>query len=127
MVQSHAQWIKGLSECSTYLGSRLIIGLGGFAGVRRPLPSPTELPLRPMTAAHQRKRKAVLSAFEAIYSRPHPCRLVRVESSVGGIVDEADGIDELIADDGSDELDPSAFDAPPGAEDTGTESEIAAP
>ncbi len=103
--------IKGLLECSKYLESRLIGGLGGLAGVSRPLPSPSELPLRPMPVAHQRKREAVLSVFEAIYSRPHPCRLVRVESSVGGIVDEADGIDELIADDGSDELDPSAFDA----------------
>ena len=123
--------IKGLSECSKYLKSRLIGGLGSLAGVSRPLSSPTELPLRPMTAAHQRKRESVLSAFESIYSRPHPCRLARSEPSVGAIVEEADGIDELIGDDGGDDLDPSAFGtsvAQPEAEEKElAESEIVAP
>ena len=73
-----------------------------------------------MTAAHHRKREAVLSAFEAIHSRPHPCRLARVEPSVAGVVDEADGIDELLVGNGSDELNPSAFDAQPEAEEKDT-------
>ena len=47
----------------------------------------------------------------------------RVEPSVGGVVDEADAIDELIVGDGSDELNPSAFDAQPEAEEKDTWSD----
>ena len=62
-----------------------------------------------MTAT-QRKRGAVLSVFEAIFSRPHPSRLARVASTVGGLVEEADGIDEMIAEDDADAvLNPSAL------------------
>ena len=56
---------------------RSVGGLGGLAGVARPVAGPSELPVRPITVAHQRKREAVLSAFGAILNRTHPYRLAR--------------------------------------------------